>query len=193
MKTNIKELIGQVFTAVWGYNQTNYSHYRVESTKGKQTLIISAIGNEYIGELEMVEGSEILLYDFKRWGLLSDAEKEDLENRGFNRLNYDAHYIKEAQKKGELVTIVKTKRNRSEGTFEWTLSNGQIVTNESFYNNTFSYKKIKPLKQVRVSSKYHNRLHINIDRTITAFLNEDYENNLQMYADQIMHNAYYGH
>lgn len=186
VKTNSK------FVACWGYDQTQYSIYNVVSAKGKTVIVEGLNSWSDFRESDLTVGSKVKVYTFKRWEHLTDAEREDLQSRGFSRDSYYHHYGKEAEANAKINTIVKMGRIDGESwTYVWKLDDGRIVNSQDDYKNDIVVKVVHGLKKCILNTKY-GEPSIKIDQVITAYLDNDYESKKQSYIEQNEYTSYNG-
>lgn len=186
VKTNDK------FVACWGYDQTQYSIYNTVSSKGKTVLVEGLNSWSNFSESDLAAGSVVKVYTFKRWEHLSDAEREDLQSRGFSLDSYHHHYGKEAEAAAETNMIMKMSRINGESwSYVWVLDDGRIVSSKDNYQNDVVIKIVRGLKKCIINTKY-GEPSIKIDQCITAHLDPEYDRAKQRYADQNEYTAYNG-
>ena len=186
IKTNSK------FVACWGYDQTQYSIYNVVSVKGKTVFVTGLNSWSNFSESDLAVGSTVKVFTFKRWEHLSDEERADYERRNFDRNSYQHHMGKEAEAAAKVSTIVKMNRIDGESwSYVWVLDDGRIVSSKDNYQNDVVIKIISGLKKCIVNTKY-GQPSIKIDQSITAYLDDNYDQKKQSYRDQNEYTAYNG-
>ena len=191
-QTTIKP--GDMFVGMWGYDQTQYSIYRVVSAKGQFVTVEGTNGWSRFDNRDLAVGSTIKVYTFKRWDQLTDDERADLTSRGFNHWNYQEHYRKAAIDAAEVRTIVKAGRvNRDRYTYLWELDNGQIINSREDWTTRPDIHIVHGLTRRKVTiSKYDGQPRITIDQSITAHLDPEYGRNQAKYHEQNEYTAYNG-
>jgi len=190
-QTTIKP--GDMFVAMWGYDQTQYSIYRAVSAKGQFVTVEGTNGWSSFSEKDLAVGSTIKIYRCKWWNDLTDDERADLERRGFNRWNYDEWERKEAIDNAEIRTIVKAGRvNGCSYSYIWELDNGEIIDSTEDWKTKPGIKIVHGLTRRKLAKGYDNTPRIKIDESITAYLDNEYGKNERKYREQNEYTAYNG-
>lgn len=189
MKYEITEInIGDKFVACWGYDQTQYSVYKVEKIKGKFVYVSGLNSWSNLGNYQLSEGREVKVYKYKYWTDLTNEERKDYESRGFDWSSYQHHYGKDNLANAKVKTIAKVNRIAHQSwTYVWTFTDGSTYSSEE----QLAVQQIKAVKKCLISVKWGNPS-IKIDSVITATLDKDYDKNAQKYADQNKYTAYNG-
>lgn len=185
---------GDMFVGSWGYDQTQYSIYRVVEAKGQFVTVEGTNGWSRFDNHDLAPGSTVKLYTLKRWDDLTDDERADFTSRGFNRWNYQDFYRKQAIDAAEVRTIVKVSRiNRNKYSYLWELDNGDTFSSTKDWTTRKDVSIIHGLTRRKVSiSKYDGQPRITIDQSITAYLDQDFGRNVNKYEEQNEYTAYNG-
>jgi hypothetical protein len=185
---------GDMFVGSWGYDQTQYSIYRVVEAKGQFVTVEGTNGWSRFDNNDLAVGSTVKLYEYTAWDDMTDAERKDFEGRGFNRWNYNDWKRGEAEKVAEVRMIVKAGRvDGNRYSYLWELDNGQIVNSTDDWKTRPQIKIIHGLTRRKVSiSKYDGQPRITIDQSITAHLDQDFGRNANKYEEQNEYTAYNG-
>lgn len=188
-----KVKIGSKFVACWGYDQTQYSVYSVDSVKGKYVFVQGLNGWSSLSDSDLAEGSKVKIYNYKLWSDLSESEQKDYESRNFDRISFERYSRDLNKDQAEVRTIVKMNRIDGEGwTYIWTLDNGQVVNSKELYDNRQGVEIVKGLKKCLVKEGYNGRPQIKIDDVIRASYDPEYNNNEKKYDEQNEYTAYNG-
>lgn len=185
---------GDMFVGMWGYDQTQYSIYRVVSAKGQFVTVEGTNGWSRFDNRDLAVGSTVKIYEYKAWDDLTDAERKDLEARHFNRWNYNDWKRGEAEKAAEVRTIVKAGRvNGDKYSYRWELDNGQIIDSTVDWRERPQIVIVHGLARRKVSiCKYDGKPRITIDQSISATFDPDYGRNQAKYHEQNEYTAYNG-
>lgn len=185
---------GDMFVGSWGYDQTQYSIYRVVEAKGQFVTVEGTNGWSRFDCNDLAVGSTVKIYEYQAWDDMTDAERKDFEGRGFNRWNYNNWKRGEAEKAAEVRTIVKAGRvDGNRYSYLWELDNGQIVNSTDDWKTRPQIKIVHGLTRRKVSiSKYDGQPRITIDQSITAHLDQDFGRNVNKYEEQNEYTAYNG-
>lgn len=182
------------FVACWGYDQTQYSVYNVVDLKGKFVFVEGLNSWSNLSEKDLAVGSQVKVYQTKRWDNLSAEDQQDWASRGFDRWGYERHFREEAENAAEVRTITKMNRINGESwSYLWVLDNGETVNSKEAYKNGTRVHIVKGLKRCLVQpSKWDDNFYIKIDDVITARLDKDYEKSHEAYEKQNEYTAYNG-
>lgn len=184
---------GDMFVAMWGYDQTQYSIYRTVVTKGQFVTVEGTNGWSRFDNHDLAPGSTIKLYTFKRWDDLTDDERADFTSRGFNHWNYQDFYRKQAIDAAEVRTIVKVSRiNRNKYSYLWELDNGDTFSSAEDWTTRKDVSIVHGLTRRKVTPGYDGKPRITIDQSITAYLDQDFGRNVNKYEEQNEYTAYNG-
>lgn len=201
----MENLKGKYFVGSWGYDQTQYSIYKVVEHKGHFVLVQGLNSWSSFSDSELAVGSTVKVYNVKneRFHSLTEEQRQTLAKElNFNLRENDFQdfesmvhwYNKEQKAKAEPRTIVKKQRINGENwSFIWTLDNKQIVNSKELYNSNQQTSIVNGLKRCKVqTSTWSNQLYIKIDQSITAYLDNDYKENVEKYEEQNLYTAYNG-
>jgi len=167
---------GDIFTANWGYNQTNHNHYTVvDISKTGKTVTITANDNS-ISDRDIVAGSKVKVYSYER----SNDYREEKRNS------------RKAKENAETVEIIK--RTKDGGYYTWILSDGRTVKPGKMSKKTATnVEQVKPLKKCRVKNPDSDEPSIKIDDTRRAYYDPNYEQNRERYKRNRQHAMVAGH
>lgn len=185
---------GDMFVGSWGYDQTQYSIYRVVEAKGQFVTVEGTNGWSRFDCNDLAVGSTVKIYEYQAWDDLTDAERKDFESRGFNRWNYNDWKREEAKKAAEIRTIVKMGRvDGNKYSYRWELDNGQIIDSTVDWKERPQVEIVHGLTRRKVTiSKYDGQPRITIDQSITAHLDPEFGRNVNKYEEQNEYTAYNG-
>ena len=170
---------GSYFVACWGYDQTQYSIYKVVKTAGNSTVYVEPQNSwGSLSDHQLAVGSIIKVYNYPSWDSLTNEEREDWQSRNFDRYSYGSCMSKEALSAANEVEI--TKKEKYKWTNIFTLSDGRKI---KLTDHEYMIKQIRPLKKCLVNFKY-SEPSIKINESITGRLDLQYGKNEEKYADQ---------
>lgn len=186
--SNIK--VGDKFVACWGYDQTQYSIYRVEKIQGKSVLVEGLNGWSNLDARDLAPGSLVKVFTFPKW----EDRNPDEWGLGIDKWDYDRIMRKRGEESAEVRTIVKMNRIDGESwTYLWTLDNGEVVNSKKLYEEGKHVVIVKGLKKCLVKhSSYNDKMSIKIDDVIRAYHDPEYDTNANRYAEQNEYTAYHG-
>lgn len=193
------------FVASWGYDQTQYSIYNVVEVKGKSVLVEGLNGWSNLDANDLAVGSKVKVYH-KRNERFHDLNEEERQNIA-TELNFSLRpndfqdfegmmhwHNKKALEAAEERTIVKM--NRVDGqkwTYLWVLDNGQIIDSTEDWKTKPTVSVVHGMKKCLVqASNYNGGRYIKIDDVISAYLDPNFNENQQRYAEQNEYTAYNG-
>lgn len=187
---NIKP--GDKFVGCWGYDQTQYSIYNTVKVAGKSVYVEGMNGWSSLSDHDLAPGSRVKIYSLTRWEDLTDAERQDLTSRGFDRWSYQKHHQERAIKQAPERTIVKVSRvNGNRYSYLWVLDDGSTFDSTEDWRTKASVCIIHGIKKCLINTRY-GEPSIKIDEVIRASHDPDFERNEKSYYAQNEYTAYNG-